>query len=484
MTRRNPKKAASLLDRGLDLLYCQKAAEAVEILTEAYGLDPENGKISSALALCFSILNDRKHAIEYYKKAIELLPEDTRNYYCLGRLYMEENKQVEGMAIFSSGIYRCKEKLKTSPDVETYLDLAKIHAFQSQHDESILTLFKAIRIAPENSEIYKMLAEEYFSLNLYRESIAEALKAIKLNADDAEALLYAGLSYQKLNVIDRALHFFSRSLAVNPAQKELKSLHDKLVELKSQNGPTIEEIIFNAPAGKRYRGVVKWFNDDNGIGYITRNDDQAEIFAHYLSINREGYQSLHEGSEVEFSVANAPSGMVAVGVVDVSTNRSKIKTGRVKWFDEERGVGEITLENNDNVLFHYTAIAKEGIKTISPAARVECELFDTENGPQAFNVREISGETAGLIADSVKNRKFTGKVKWADKQKNMGIIEEASGLFQAIFKLSEIEDKNTARAIKTGAMVSFDVVDVESLESDNVKKAVGVEVINDGGLVS
>lgn len=484
MTRKNPKKAAALLEKGLDLLYNQDAARAVEMLEEAFALDPDNGKCASALALCYSILNDRKHAIECYRRAIELLPDDTRNYYCLGRLYMEENKQVEGMAVFSSGIFRCKEKLKAAQDVETYLDLAKIYAFQSQHDDSILTLFRALATAPQNSEIYKMLAEEYFNLNLYRESITEALKAVKLNPDDSEALLYAGLSYQKLNVIDRALQYFSRSLAVNPNQKELKSLHDKLVELKSQNGPTIEEIIFNAPPGKRYRGTVKWFNDDNGIGYIRRGDDGAEIFAHYLSVSRDGYQSLHEGAEVEFSVANAPSGMVAVGVVDVSQKKTKIKRGRVKWFDEERGVGEITLENNDNVLFHYTAITRDGIKTIAAGTHVECELFDTENGPQAFNVRDAAGERVALIPDAAESRKFSGRVKWVDRQKNMGIIDEAAGQFQAIFKLSEMEGGAADRSLKTGASVSFDVVDVESLESENVKKAVNVEVIPDGGVVS
>ncbi|HOD40273.1 MAG TPA: cold shock domain-containing protein, partial [Candidatus Wallbacteria bacterium] len=65
---------------------------------------------------------------------------------------------------------------------------------------------------------------------------------------------------------------------------------------------------------ERYRGTVKWFNDENGIGYITRHDDGSEIFVHYLAVNKDGYQSLYEGEEVEFSIDTAPTGKIAVKV--------------------------------------------------------------------------------------------------------------------------------------------------------------------------
>ncbi|HOT77838.1 MAG TPA: hypothetical protein PK467_18775, partial [Candidatus Wallbacteria bacterium] len=72
-----------------------------------------------------------------------------------------------------------------------------------------------------------------------------------------------------------------------------------------------------------------------------------------------------------------------------------------------------------------------------------------------------------------------GKIKWLDKNKNIGIIEEESGKFQAIFKPSEtLDGGGGAKAVKAGARIKFNVVDVEALESENVKKAVNIEVIN------
>jgi len=270
MAKNKSGKQFELLEKGLDFLFESKPSSALKHLSESYALEPSNAKIVSALALCYMMLGDKPKAIEMYKKSITLAPDDTKLYYYLGRLYMEENKQVEGMSTFSTGIFKCKEKLKNNPGVETYLDLAKIYAFQNQHEESILTLYKALKIDEGNYEVYRMLAEEYFNFKQYRESIIEAEKAIKLNPKDHESLLYAGLSYHKLNIIGRALEYFSRSLAINPRQPELKSLHDKLIELKSQNGPTIEEVIYCSKPSERFRGTVKWFNDENGIGYIKR----------------------------------------------------------------------------------------------------------------------------------------------------------------------------------------------------------------------
>jgi CspA family cold shock protein len=470
--------AGALLEKALDKIFAKKAESALKDLKEAYAADNANPKIVSALALCYMMIGDRPKAIEMYKKAIEMMPDDTKLYYYLGRLYVEENKQVEAMSIFSTGIYKCKEKLKTKPEADTYIDLAKIHAFQSQHEESILTLFKALKIEEGNHEIYRMLAEEYFNIALYRESIEEAKKAIKLNDKDYESFLYAGLSCHKLNLMTIALDYFSRSLALNPAQPELKSLHDKLIELKSQNGLTVEEIIYFSKQTERFRGIVKWFNDENGIGYIKRHDDSSEVFVHYLAVNKEGYQSLYEGDEVEFSIDSAPTGKIAVNIDVLPSAVSKVKNGKVKWFDEDRGVGEIALENRDSVLVHYTAIIGSGIKSLTPGDAVVCEVFDTENGPQAFNVKPAGLSEASSLIENHGDNKYRGRIKWLDKNKNIGIIEEDNGHFQAIFKPSEAPDGSAGvKHLKTGTKIKFNVVDVEALESENVKKAVNIEVI-------
>lgn len=65
-------------------------------------------------------------------------------------------------------------------------------------------------------------------------------------------------------------------------------------------------------------GVVKWFNETKGYGFITR-DAGGDLFLHHSSIiNEEGSKTLNEGDRVSFEVAEGPKGPQAKNVVRVS----------------------------------------------------------------------------------------------------------------------------------------------------------------------
>ncbi|MFW6437860.1 MAG: cold-shock protein [Armatimonadota bacterium] len=61
-------------------------------------------------------------------------------------------------------------------------------------------------------------------------------------------------------------------------------------------------------------GIVKWFDDEKGYGFIEQSDGQ-DVFVHYTAIAGEGYRSLAEGSEVEFETEDSPKGPRATEVV-------------------------------------------------------------------------------------------------------------------------------------------------------------------------
>ena len=48
------------------------------------------------------------------------------------------------------------------------------------------------------------------------------------------------------------------------------------------------------------KGVVKWFNDSKGFGFIEQEDGGADVFVHQSAIQSDGYRSLQEGAKVEF----------------------------------------------------------------------------------------------------------------------------------------------------------------------------------------
>ena len=61
----------------------------------------------------------------------------------------------------------------------------------------------------------------------------------------------------------------------------------------------------------REAGVVKWFNDQKGYGFIAREGDLGDVFVHWKSIDAEGFKTLEDGERVEFDVVEAEQGPTA-----------------------------------------------------------------------------------------------------------------------------------------------------------------------------
>lgn len=56
------------------------------------------------------------------------------------------------------------------------------------------------------------------------------------------------------------------------------------------------------------KGTVKWFNEEKGFGFIT-GEDGKDVFVHFSQINKNGFKTLKENEEVEYSVTKSVRGM-------------------------------------------------------------------------------------------------------------------------------------------------------------------------------
>lgn len=66
------------------------------------------------------------------------------------------------------------------------------------------------------------------------------------------------------------------------------------------------------------QGIVKWFNNKKGFGFITDpSGGSADIFVHYSEIIGEGFKTLEEGDTVEFELSTCERGPKALKVVKV-----------------------------------------------------------------------------------------------------------------------------------------------------------------------
>ena len=61
-------------------------------------------------------------------------------------------------------------------------------------------------------------------------------------------------------------------------------------------------------------GIVKWFNDRKGYGFITPQDGSKDVFVHHSAVQGAGFKSLAEGQKVTFDVEQGPKGPSAARV--------------------------------------------------------------------------------------------------------------------------------------------------------------------------
>ena len=89
-----------------------------------------------------------------------------------------------------------------------------------------------------------------------------------------------------------------------------------------------------------FKGVVKWFNDAKGFGFIERTDGK-DVFVHYSVIETEGFKTLKDGEEVQYELKEGPKGLHAVKVT--RTVAAEAASSEPKSINQEL---EMTVESD------------------------------------------------------------------------------------------------------------------------------------------
>ncbi len=73
-------------------------------------------------------------------------------------------------------------------------------------------------------------------------------------------------------------------------------------------------------------GIVKWFNNAKGYGFISPEGGGTDVFVHFSAIEMEGYKTLKQGQKVGFDLIEGPRGLQAVKIRSHNQDEEQLET--------------------------------------------------------------------------------------------------------------------------------------------------------------
>lgn len=196
------------------------------------------------------------------------------------------------------------------------------------------------------------------------------------------------------------LYVHASEIVSNDAHKSLRE--GQVVEFEigeGDRGPqarrvrVISDQAADAPLG--VLGTVAWYEPAKGYGFITPDDDGAEVFVHSSAIVGGGV--LSEGQRAAFLVVDGEKGPQADHLLPLGAQAAQQgmasdgADGTVSWYDADKGFGFITPESDGPDVFVHVRALADGLPDLYEGDRVTFDVVVGDRGPQARDVRLARG---------------------------------------------------------------------------------------------
>jgi len=195
--------------------------------------------------------------------------------------------------------------------------------------------------------------------------------------------------------------------------------------------PRFSQPRFEAPSGPPVRGVVKWFNPEEGFGFVELSDGSGDAFLHGSVLAQNGINVVRPGETLEVRIGPGHKGPHITEIISVDSSTAKPttprrshfgattsngssadtaveETGTVKWFDAEKGFGFIARDGGGKDVFvHISAVERSGLTSLAEGQQVIVDVAEGRKGLEATRgsvglgrVGLIEGEKTLLVAKS------------------------------------------------------------------------------------
>ena len=158
---------------------------------------------------------------------------------------------------------------------------------------------------------------------------------------------------------------------------------------------------------RRISGVVKWFDQSKGFGFVVADTGGVDILLHANVLRNFGQSSVADGAKVEILVQDTSRGLQAVEVVSIKTadwgsqplladfedldpvvmKAAVLEPARVKWFDKIKGFGFATIfKRPEDVFLHIEVLRQSGLSDLASGEALAVKAIDGKRGRMAVEI--------------------------------------------------------------------------------------------------
>ncbi|MHC4183410.1 MAG: tetratricopeptide repeat protein [Planctomycetota bacterium] len=209
--------------------------EAMEAYKQATRINPDDVLSHLCLGLAYGNLDMHQEAVKAYKQAIRINPDEALTHLCLGLAYGNLDMHQEAVEAY-------KQAIRTNPDyAEAHFGLGSAYGKLDMRKEAVEAYKQATRIDPDYAVARFCLGDVYDKLEMYKKEIEVYKQAIRINPDDADAHFCLGSAYGNLDMHQEAVEAYKQAIRTNPDYAEAHFGLGLVYVLLNDRGSALEQ---------------------------------------------------------------------------------------------------------------------------------------------------------------------------------------------------------------------------------------------------
>ena len=206
----NSDTSNDLLEEGKAYYNNEEYDKAIEIFKKAIELNPNDDDSCRWLGNSYRKNEQIEDAIKYHLKAIELNPDKPVNWSMLGSSYTENGQKEEAIKC-------CLKATELNPnDYEELHNLGIIYRFNELYEKSIQTFIRTTELNSNDYRGWLNLGTSYYLNEQFQEAIEPLLKSVELNSNEAFSFYLLGNIYEFNGQYEEAIKYLLKSKEINP----------------------------------------------------------------------------------------------------------------------------------------------------------------------------------------------------------------------------------------------------------------------------